>query len=149
MSDETLSRFDTPEPPRMLADFLYPVPAERRAGAIIRWWESRRIPFNLIVGGSGVVSLSFIALMSMLPPNAHGFTFPFIPIVAYAILANLCYSLGPAVEVSVEKLSGGSILPTGPLLLRAGLTFSVGLTLVLPMILVVIGWIVRVLGLAF
>jgi hypothetical protein len=147
MSDETLSRFDSPAPPRTIADFLYPVPAARRPGAIIRWWEARRIPFNLIVGASGVVSLGIISLISILPPSAHGFSIPFLGIVAYGVLANLCYSLGPAVELTVEKLSGGRVLPTGPLLLRAGLTFSVGLTLVLPVILVVIGWIVRVIGL--
>jgi hypothetical protein len=147
MSDETLSRFDSPVPPRTIADFLYPVPAARRPGAIIRWWEARRIPFNLIVGASGVVSLGIISLISILPPSAHGFSIPFLAIVVYGVLANLCYSLGPTVELTVEKLSGGRVLPTGPLLLRAGLTFSVGLTLVLPVILVVIGWIVRVIGL--
>ena len=147
MSDETLSRFDSPAPPSTIADFLYPVPAARRPGAIIRWWEARRIPFNLIVGGSGVASLGIISLISILPPSAHGFSIPFLGIVAYGVLANLCYSLGPATELLIEKLSGGKILPTGPLLLRAGLTFSVGLTLVLPVILVVIGWIVRVIGL--
>ena len=97
----------------------------------------------------GLVTLGIGAVLSSLRPSAQGFHFPLIPIVVYGVLANLCYSLGSATEISIEKLGGGKVLPTGPLLLRAGLTFSVGLTLVLPVILLVIGWIVRVLGVVF
>ena len=56
---------------------------------------------------------------------------PFLwaPIVGFGLMANVCYFLGPLAEITVEKLSGGKILPTGPALYRMGLTFSVGLTL--------------------
>ena len=127
-----------------LAAFLYPRPAERSAGSILRWWESRRIPFNLVVGGSGLLTLSAASLFLSLPPNAPGFQLFWQPIVAYGVLANLCYSLGPVVEIVLEKLWGRDVLPTGPVLWRMGLTFSVGLTLGLPLILLTLGWVLRI-----
>jgi hypothetical protein len=129
-----------------IGDFLFPSPAERRTGAIVRWWESRRLAFNLIVGGSGVVSLALVALGSVLPPNAPGFRIVLLPIVVYGVLANLCYSMGAAIEILLDKIWGRELLPAGPSLFRAGLTFSVGLTLVFPTIIVIIGWVLRVLG---
>ena len=49
-----------------LADFLYPAPAERRIGAIIGWWERRRLPYNLIIGGTGLVTGTVVSLMMAL-----------------------------------------------------------------------------------
>ncbi len=129
-----------------LGDLLYPEPADRRVGAIVRWWEARRLPYNLVVAGSGVLSLGVIGLFQSLPPHAPGFGFSLFPLVVYGLLANLCFGLGPSVEIAVEKLSGGRILPTGPLLFRAGLTFAVGLTLVLPTIIMTIGYVLRIIG---
>ena len=129
----------------VLGRFLYPEPAERRTGAIIRWWESRRLPYNLIIGGVGAVSLGIVALVAALPPGGDFIGFPLIGIAIYAAFANVCYSLGPAVELALEKIWGGKLLPTGPLLFRAGLTFAVGLTL-FPILLITIGYVLRILG---
>jgi len=129
-----------------LGDFLYPEPAERRPGAIIRWWERRRLPFNLIVGGSGLASIGVAILFALLPPST-GVTFvgfPWMGVLVYGLLANLCYSLGPATELLVDRLWGRRVLPIGPTLFRAGLTLSVGLTLVVPTILFTIAWVVRI-----
>ncbi|UCG86832.1 MAG: hypothetical protein JSW71_23550 [Gemmatimonadota bacterium] len=127
-----------------LAKFLYPKPAKRTAGGIVLWWESRRLQYNLIVGGTGLVSLAGFRLLTLLPPDAHTFpVFNWTGILAYGLLANACYLLGPTVELLVEKLSRGEILPTGPILYRMGLTFSVGLTL-LPPLLAGIDWVVRI-----
>ncbi len=129
-----------------LGNFLYPTPADRRAGAIIRWWEARRLTYNLVLAGSGVLSLGVMGLFQSLPPNAPGLRFAVLPLLVYGLLANVCFGLGPAIEIAVEKLSGGRILPTGPLLLRAGLTFAVGLTFVLPTILMAISYVARIIG---
>lgn len=145
MTDE-LDRYDEAAPPSALAGFLYPQPAERSAGGILRWWESRRIPFNLVVGGSGALSIAAISLAASLPPNAPGFTFFWVPVVAYGVLANICFTFGSVVELILEKLWGRDVLPAGPALWRMGLTFSVGLTLGLPLIMIVIGWVFRVVG---
>ncbi len=129
-----------------LGEFLYPMPAERRAVPIIRWWESRRVHFNLVLGGSGAVSLGVIALFQSLPPFAESFAFPLFGIGMYTLLANFCYSLGPATEILLEKMGRGRLLPTGPLLFRAGLTFTIGLTLVLPAILMTMEYVFRILN---
>jgi hypothetical protein len=127
-----------------LVDFLYAPPAPRTVPGIIKWWESRRLKYNLIVGGSGVLSLGAIRVLSSLPPNPLHIPYIWQPIVAFAVLANLCYLLGPLGELAVEKLSRGKILPTGPSFFRMGLTFSVGLTL-LPTLIFAVDWGIRIL----
>ena len=127
-----------------LTEFLFPAPARRSTGAIMRWWESRRLQFNLVVGTAGVFSLGIVWVMTSLPPNAHATGIPPQVVVVFGVLANVCYFLGPAVEIGVEKLSRGRILPTGPALFRMGLTFSTGLAL-LPVLIAGLDWLYRVL----
>lgn len=127
-----------------LVDFLYAPPAPRTVPGIIKWWESRRLKYNLIVGGTGVVSLAAIRVLSSLPPDPLHIPYIWQPIVAYGVLANLCYLLGPMGEIAVEKLGRGKILPTGPGFFRMGLTFSVGLTL-LPTLIFAVDWGLRIL----
>jgi len=131
-----------------LTDFLYPAPAPRTIGGIVRWWESRRLHYNVIVGGTGLFSLGVLHLVASLPPFAHSLGFFWGGVIAYGVLANLCYFLGPIAETAIEKLSGGKILPTGPVFFRMGLTFAVGLTL-LPVLIILIDWIVRILAFVF
>jgi len=126
-----------------IAEFLFPTPAPRRVGGIVRWWESRRLHYNAIVGTSGLVSLGVVKILSSLPPDPHSLPVFWAPVLAFGLLANACYFLGPAVEIGVEKMTGGKILPTGPVLYRMGLTFSVGLTL-LPTLLFGMDWAFRI-----
>ena len=127
-----------------LADFLYPEPAERRVGAIIGWWEKRRLPYNLIVGAIGLAPLAvgtaLTAVVATLQPVDM-----FRAAIWWAVWANVCYSLGPAVEIALHKLFGRRLLPAGPLLFRAGVTVAVGVTL-LPLIPLTIGFILRFFG---
>ena len=129
-----------------LVDFLYPKPAGRSIGGIFGWWEKRRLAYNAIIAAGGAVSLSGLTLLALLhgesisPLSAMG------PIAVVLLAANVCYTLGPIVESLVHKLWGREVLPVGPLMFRAGLTFSVGLTLVLPMILLafqLVIWVLR------
>jgi hypothetical protein len=133
---------------RGLTDFFYPLPAPRTTWKIIRWWESRRLKYNLIVGGTGLLSLGVIRVMTSLPPDPIHIPYVIQPIIAFGALANICYLLGPAGEILVEKVGGGKILPTGPSFWRMGLTFSVGLTL-LPTLIVGMGWVFRILSSVF
>ncbi len=128
-----------------LADFLYPAPAERRAGAIIRWWERRRLPYNLIVGGTGLVTMAFGAALTAVVATLQPVDM-FRMAIWWGVWANVCYSLGPVVEIALDKLFGRRLLPTGPLLFRAGVTVAVGVTL-LPIIPLVIGFILNFFGL--
>ena len=124
-----------------LTDFLFPAPAERSVSGIVRWWESRRLPYNLIVGGSGLVTLAVIGVIAALHPGPK----PDLAglVAGYGIAANVCYLLGPLLEIAAEKTWGRAVLPVGPALYRMGLTFSVGLTL-LPIPLLLFSWVVRI-----
>lgn len=128
-----------------LTEFLYPTPAKRTVGGIVRWWEARRLKYNLVVGGAGLLSLGAMTVVSLIPPGIPGFFIAWQPIVVFGVMANVCYLLGPTVEVLVEKLFRGHILPVGPSLFRMGLTFSVGLAL-FPTLLITIVWILRLVG---
>ncbi len=133
---------------KSLSDFLFPGPARRDLGSIVGWWERRRLHFNAIVGGTGLVTVGLLKLFTSLPPDPHTIPFFIGPVVAYALLANLCYTLGPVVEILLEKISRGKLLPSGPSLFRMGLTFSVGLTL-FPVFFGVVDWIIRFLAWLF
>ncbi|MEX2282655.1 MAG: hypothetical protein WEE89_09255 [Gemmatimonadota bacterium] len=131
-----------------ITEFLFPAPAPRTVGGIVRWWESRRLKYNLMVGAAGLTSTAVVAILTFLPPDAHGMQGPigeFLPIaVVFGVAANICYTLGPMVELMLEKLWGRRALPTGPTLFRMGLTFSVGLAL-LPTLIAGFDWAFRIL----
>ena len=58
-------------------------------------------------------------------------------------LANLCYSLGPMVDVAIHRRWGSEYAVVGPTLFRYGFVFSVGLALSLPVPLAAISWVAR------
>jgi hypothetical protein len=125
-----------------LVEFLFPAPAERSVGGILKWWESRRLPYNVMVGGAGLVTLGAFRVFTWLISE------PFLmwqPIVVFGVAANLCYLLGPAVEIAVDRIWGRKVLPMGPALYRMGLTFSVGLALLPALIFTVMSVVVMVL----
>jgi hypothetical protein len=126
-----------------LTEFLFPAPARRTVGGIVRWWESRRLAYNLFVGGAGLFSLGAINLITLIPPGLGRVGFPWQVVVVFGVMANVCFLLGPALEIALQKLWGEKLLPVGPALFRMGLTFSVGLAL-FPTLIVSIGWVIRV-----
>jgi hypothetical protein len=131
-----------------ITEFLYPTPAKRRAGGIVKWWEKRRLAYNVAVGAAGIVSIGIGTLVAAMPPLGALVLPPWQAVVGFGVMANVCYFIGPAAELLVEKLWGRQVLPTGPALYRMGLTFSVGLAL-FPALLMVIIWVARVLTLVF
>ena len=122
-----------------LTRFLYPVPAQRSVGSIIRWWESRRLAYNVVVGGAGVGSLAVITALGLLPPGSHGLLAPLGVVIVYGVLANVCYTAGWVLESLAHAVFGEELLPFGPPLFRQGLLFSVGLTL-LPIAVGALDW---------
>jgi len=68
-----------------------------------------------------------------------------VGIVAYAVLANLCYSGGAAAELYIRRRWGDGYAVVGPAMFRYGFAFSVGLTL-LPIPLALLDWMIRALG---
>jgi len=140
---EHIDSYEGPRGDGALVRLLYPRPAERRPGAIIGWWEKRRLPYNLIVGACGLTTLGLHALVHGL----HGWTFG--AVVGVGVFANVAYTLGSLAEVTVNKVWGRKVLPVGPVLFRQGVLFSVGLTFVLPTIILTVGAIAKTLGWIF
>jgi hypothetical protein len=117
-----------------LVEVLYPLPDLRRTPlTTIRWWESRRPLYNKVVGATGLFTMANAALIG--PPNGPDLGTMLQIAMAYAVVANVCYSMGWGLELLAKLVWGRRAPDLGPLLFREGLIFSVGLTLlpVLPM----------------
>lgn len=126
-----------------LTEFLFPAPAKRSVGGIVRWWESRRLAYNVFVGSAGLITTGVFALITALPPFSSPELVPWQGMVLFGVGANFFYTMGSAVEIIVEKLWGRDVLPIGPGLYRMGLTFSVGLALFPALIFTTI-WVIRI-----
>ena len=112
----------------------YPITSAREA---IGWWEARRIPFNLIVGSTGIISciaVSIVGLGSYFLFDSD-FGLPGSPglalfgILIYGILANLCFTGGWLAELIVRKIWPNEADRFSTLSLSLGLIFSILLTL--------------------
>jgi hypothetical protein len=130
-----------------LVDVLYPVPDLRRTAlSSLRWWESRRLLFNQVVGATGLVTLGAVSVFFLLPPHTLG-PFSLLPMLVgsavYGVAANVCYSLGWLIEGAARAVWGRRAPDVGPLLFRQGLNFSVGLTL-LPVLIIAMLWVIHV-----
>ncbi len=115
-------------------------------GQLILWWELRRIPYNLIVGFTGVVTCISSVLLIVLPEAAAQHKAvsevqlgsPFlgvISILVYGVAANVCYTAGWSTELLVKLVWGDRAKAYGEIVFTLGLLFSVGLTL-LPLLVV-------------
>jgi hypothetical protein len=70
---------------------------------------------------------------------------PWGAVLAYGILANVCYTFGPAADAYMRSRWGERFVVVGPVLFRYGFVFSVGLSL-LPIPVAALGWVFRLLG---
>jgi hypothetical protein len=103
----------------------------------IAWWEMRRIPYNLLVGAVGLVSGALCLTTGMLCEHFLGDPFgipdpPFfalLGVVAYGLMANLCYTGGWVVELLVRKIWPERGNAFGQISFSFGLVFSILLTL--------------------
>jgi len=103
----------------------------------VGWWESRRIPFNLIVGAAGAVTcvLCLIALAVIADFSAAPIELPDPPILpilavgAFAVMANVCFTGGWIVELLVRWLWRDDGTKFASITFTLGLAFSVGVTL--------------------
>ena len=90
---------------------------------VVAWWEVRRIPFNVVVGGYGafcfVIFLWAITTSGHLQPGEDAVE-PII-LLAAPVGINVLYTLGWIVEVPARFLVPGLSPRFGPLLLKLGL----------------------------
>jgi len=121
---------------------------ERSTTDMILWWELRRIPYNLIVGITGLVSLPlfyfFISRSNALKPGEDAVE-P-IALLAAPVLMNICYTAGWVVEGFLDKTHSDEEGVLGPKLLSAGLKLSL-FVVALPSVFWGGYWLLRVVGL--
>jgi hypothetical protein len=113
----------------------------------IAWWEARRIPYNLIVGMTGVLSGALCFVTGMLCEQFLGDLigipdppiFAFLAVAAYGVMANLCYTGGWLAELLVRKIWPEQANAFGKISFFLGLIFSILLTLVPSLVVPTIG----------
>jgi hypothetical protein len=120
-----------------LQKLLFEPTLVRSPGSILQWWERRRLSYNVIVGITGLATLVYVNGLELLLGNGMLIPRPgadgpqqIWAIVAYGVMANLCYSLGGVIEAVVERWLKRPVYGLGPALFRHGLVFSIGLTLI-------------------
>lgn len=104
---------------------------------VIVWWEARRIPYNLIVGATGIVTCSVFFVIALLSDYFYHSSFPLpdppvvgiLAVIAYGVMANVCYTGGWLAEIFVREIWPGEGDGFGKISFALGLVFSIGLTL--------------------
>ncbi|MEO7996626.1 MAG: hypothetical protein ABI852_04230 [Gemmatimonadaceae bacterium] len=135
---------DTPSAARQLL-FRDSAGAETPAD-VVRWWEKRRLAYNIGVGSVGLVSLGVMTVSNSVGPHGKFYAGPpLAAIIAFGVLANLFYTTGWLSEIMLRPLFGRRTGTVGAAIFRYGFAFSIGLTL-LPMGLSVLGLMLRVVG---
>jgi hypothetical protein len=103
---------------------------------IIRWWEKRRFHFNAVLAVVGTITCVLMIacgfISEPLVGEAIGLPDPpiLVPlgIIAYAILANICYAGGWIVELLMARSNIAVKKGFGLRAFRVGMKFSICLT---------------------
>jgi hypothetical protein len=124
---------------RLAPQRLFDSSCEASRSKIFRWWEARRLDYNIAVGVIGIITwfLVLFAGSAAVKPGVD-FEEPFAMILGppiYGILANICYTFGPIIDVVAYRGSPRVKL------FKVGLIFSLVLT-ALPGLWAVTAWLV-------
>jgi len=133
---------------RRFFNWYFATPEEPRPWfKVIWWWEVRRIPYNLVVGLVGFISLLlfflFITLAHELKPGEDAVE-P-LALMAAPFAINIAYTAGWMAELLLRIVWRERSAIVGPAFLRLGLSFSLVVVL-LPAILWCIIGLVRSIG---
>ncbi|MGB7575118.1 MAG: hypothetical protein WBN53_14800 [Thermodesulfobacteriota bacterium] len=104
---------------------------------IIAWWEIRRIPYNFLVGIAGIVTTLLCIGSGLIGERVLGVPigipdpplFAVFAVIAYGIMANICYTGGWISEIIVAKVWQDQGHHFGEISFFLGVLFSIGLTL--------------------
>jgi len=131
---------------RGLLQRLFQVPDKDRTWwQVITWWELRRIPYNLLVGGIGLLSLVLFLAIDALPPQLPTEELnwsPALSVILFGFGANFFYTGGWVAELLARRMWHERAREIGPQLFSIGLVFSLFLAL-LPSLLNFVGWVCR------
>jgi hypothetical protein len=115
-----------------LSAWLFQPGQSRNRWDAIRWWEARRIFFNLLVGATGIIATSvFLLIGSAIVQRGEDFEEPLALIgivLLYGFMANVCYTLGWITELAWAKDDPAKSQNFRVRAFRAGLVFSMALT---------------------
>lgn len=110
-------------------NWYFYAPNERRSfRETIIWWELRRIPYNLLIGFVGIISLILFFIFAesthKIPPG-EDFVEPFAILLA-PIAFNICYTFGEIFEIffSSSWVYDESVEPWSTALLKFGIGVS-------------------------
>jgi hypothetical protein len=103
---------------------------------VIGWWESRRIPFNLIVGTAGILTCIIVGVVGLGGSILFGSDFgtpdpplfALVGVLIYGIVANVCYTGGWLAELFIRKRWPREADRFATLSFSTGLAFSISLT---------------------
>lgn len=104
---------------------------------VIQWWEKRRLPYNLIVGATGVLTCVITLFIAAISSEIFGepLAMPDPPILAifgvilFGFAANVCFTGGWIAELLAQKLWNEKAAHFGQIAFTLGLGFSILLTL--------------------
>src|ERR1700735_5302623 len=101
--------------------------ADMTVGQVIRWWELRRLLYNVVLLAVGLVAISGMEwLMGRVVPMGEDAIEPMtlvLGVAVYGVMANLCYTLGWIVELWGRKSDPATARERGQWMFRAGLLF--------------------------
>lgn len=79
-------------------------------GAVLLWWESRRLVYNIVVGLTGIVTIGMLIANSLVRGDRCGIPDPpllaLFAIIGYGVMANVCYTLGAFAEIVARVTLG-------------------------------------------
>jgi hypothetical protein len=115
-----------------------------KAWDAIGWWETRRVPYNLIVGGAGILTCVVISIFAAVGMLVFGADFGsplsgLIGILIYGIMATICFTFGWVAELVVWKAWPQQVDRFAIESFSLGLVVSVLLTLTPGILSIVVG----------
>jgi NhaP-type Na+/H+ or K+/H+ antiporter len=102
-------------------------------GAVLLWWETRSLAYNIVVGLTGIVTIGLLIANSLIRSDRCGIPdpplFALLLIISYGVMANICYTLGAFAEIVARVTMGKeSASKLGRTSFIVGLALSVILT---------------------
>ena len=121
--------------------WMFEAPQNATRPEVFKWWEARRVIYNVLLLVVGIFTwISVLVFGALAVKPGVDFEEPLAMIVGppiYALLANICFTAGPLLDVSFY------VRHPRVTLFKAGLYFSLALT-ALPGIWAVTAWLITI-----